>query len=279
MRRPHPRRGGCARWPAAATATSSLAELDEPATERMVAHLDAMSAGADAGEPLQYVLGRWQFRHLDLLVDRRVLIPRPETEVRAPASPSTWRDARVAAAASSSPTSAPAAAPSACRWPPSCRSTRRDGVAHRRVRRRARRGPGQPRRPRARGRPTVRIAARLVVRRAARRVARRARRRRRQPAVRRRRRPGARRRRARRGSRTAALFAGADGLDDIRTIVADAPAWLRPADGWCSRSAPSRAPRSPRCSRPPATPTWRSAPTWPATTAIAVGHGPVRVDS
>jgi release factor glutamine methyltransferase len=34
-----------------------------------------------AGEPLQYVLGRWGFRTLDLLVDRRVLIPRPETEV------------------------------------------------------------------------------------------------------------------------------------------------------------------------------------------------------
>ena len=34
-----------------------------------------------AGEPLQYVLGRWAFRTLDLLVDRRVLIPRPETEV------------------------------------------------------------------------------------------------------------------------------------------------------------------------------------------------------
>jgi release factor glutamine methyltransferase len=33
-----------------------------------------------AGEPLQYVLGRWPFRSLDLVVDRRVLIPRPETE-------------------------------------------------------------------------------------------------------------------------------------------------------------------------------------------------------
>ncbi len=33
-----------------------------------------------AGEPLQYVLGRWAFRRLDLVVDRRVLIPRPETE-------------------------------------------------------------------------------------------------------------------------------------------------------------------------------------------------------
>jgi release factor glutamine methyltransferase len=31
-------------------------------------------------EPLQYVLGRGAFRELDLRVDRRVLIPRPETE-------------------------------------------------------------------------------------------------------------------------------------------------------------------------------------------------------
>jgi release factor glutamine methyltransferase len=34
-----------------------------------------------AGEPLQYVLGHWPFRTLDLLVDRRALIPRPETEL------------------------------------------------------------------------------------------------------------------------------------------------------------------------------------------------------
>ena len=57
-----------------------LAELDDPVTEPMVAHLDAMLARYRAGEPLQYVLGRWGFRHLDLAVDRRVLIPRPETE-------------------------------------------------------------------------------------------------------------------------------------------------------------------------------------------------------
>lgn len=56
------------------------AELDEPATERMVVHLDAMLQRFRAGEPLQYVLGSWQFRHLELMVDRRVLIPRPETE-------------------------------------------------------------------------------------------------------------------------------------------------------------------------------------------------------
>jgi release factor glutamine methyltransferase len=56
------------------------AVLDEPATVRTVAHLDAMVARCRAGEPLQYVLGRWAFRHLDLAIDRRVLIPRPETE-------------------------------------------------------------------------------------------------------------------------------------------------------------------------------------------------------
>lgn len=50
-------------------------------TDRMVAHLDAMLARHEAGEPLAYVLGRWGFRHLDLAVDPRVLIPRPETEV------------------------------------------------------------------------------------------------------------------------------------------------------------------------------------------------------
>ncbi len=57
------------------------AALDEPVTERMVRHHDAMVARYRAGEPLQYVLGRWGFRRLDLAIDRRVLIPRPETEL------------------------------------------------------------------------------------------------------------------------------------------------------------------------------------------------------
>jgi release factor glutamine methyltransferase len=57
------------------------AELDAAAATRTVAHLDSMVARHRAGEPLQYVLGRWGFRHLDLAVDRRVLIPRPETEL------------------------------------------------------------------------------------------------------------------------------------------------------------------------------------------------------
>jgi release factor glutamine methyltransferase len=60
--------------------------LEEAVTVRMVAHLDAMLARYRAGEPLAYVLGRWGFRNLDLAVDRRVLIPRPETEVVAGAA-------------------------------------------------------------------------------------------------------------------------------------------------------------------------------------------------
>lgn len=55
--------------------------LDEPATQRMVAHLDAMVARYRSGEPLAYVLGHWSFRRIELMVDPRVLIPRPETEV------------------------------------------------------------------------------------------------------------------------------------------------------------------------------------------------------
>lgn len=54
--------------------------LGEPAMKRGVAHFDSMLERRLAGEPLQYVLGRWSFRTLDLAVDARVLIPRPETE-------------------------------------------------------------------------------------------------------------------------------------------------------------------------------------------------------
>ncbi len=54
--------------------------LDQAASVRGVAHLHRMLRRRSAGEPLQYVVGHWPFRHLDLMVDRRVLIPRPETE-------------------------------------------------------------------------------------------------------------------------------------------------------------------------------------------------------
>jgi release factor glutamine methyltransferase len=55
--------------------------LDRAPTARTAAHFDAMLEWRAAGEPLQYVLGSWGFRTLDVFVDGRVLIPRPETEV------------------------------------------------------------------------------------------------------------------------------------------------------------------------------------------------------
>lgn len=58
-----------------------VAILDQPVTARHARRVDQMVSRRAGGEPLQYVLGHWGFRTLDLLVDRRVLIPRPETEV------------------------------------------------------------------------------------------------------------------------------------------------------------------------------------------------------
>jgi release factor glutamine methyltransferase len=51
-----------------------------PLDEAVVSAARAMASRRAAGEPLQYVFGHWPFRSLDLLVDPRVLIPRPETE-------------------------------------------------------------------------------------------------------------------------------------------------------------------------------------------------------
>ena len=51
-----------------------------PVTAEQEHEARRQAARRGAGEPLQYVLGHWPFRHLDLLVDRRALIPRPETE-------------------------------------------------------------------------------------------------------------------------------------------------------------------------------------------------------
>jgi release factor glutamine methyltransferase len=43
--------------------------------------LERLVARREGREPLAYVLGEWGFRRLTLSVDRRVLVPRPETEV------------------------------------------------------------------------------------------------------------------------------------------------------------------------------------------------------
>lgn len=55
----------------------------EAATAIGAEQVAAMVARRLAGEPLQYVLGAWSFRGIDLFVDPRVLIPRPETELTA----------------------------------------------------------------------------------------------------------------------------------------------------------------------------------------------------
>lgn len=56
-------------------------DLDQPiphsASERIAVLTDARLAGI----PLQHLVGHWPFRYVDLLVDGRALIPRPETEV------------------------------------------------------------------------------------------------------------------------------------------------------------------------------------------------------
>ncbi len=55
--------------------------LTELVSERCGAALREMVRRRLMGEPLQYVMQRWSFRHLDVLIDQRVLIPRSETEV------------------------------------------------------------------------------------------------------------------------------------------------------------------------------------------------------
>jgi release factor glutamine methyltransferase len=76
-----------ARWIAERAGGFEAAELvlalNQPVTVRSATFFRQMLDRRATGEPLQYVLGRWPFRSLELLVDRRVLIPRPETEVLA----------------------------------------------------------------------------------------------------------------------------------------------------------------------------------------------------
>jgi len=54
--------------------------LQETVVERHLEALRRAMARLANGEPLQYVLGEWDFRSLTLSCDRRALIPRPETE-------------------------------------------------------------------------------------------------------------------------------------------------------------------------------------------------------
>jgi release factor glutamine methyltransferase len=62
-------------------AAEQVSEASSFATVRAADALTGLVDRRIAGEPLQYVLGSWSFCGIDLLVDPRVLIPRPETEV------------------------------------------------------------------------------------------------------------------------------------------------------------------------------------------------------
>src|SRR5487761_2636792 len=91
-------RSGRGNWPRVTGVNSYLvSELIEAGLNRREARwlVEEFMPGADAdaieslrraarrrlaGEPLQYIIGHWPFRGLDLAVDPRVLIPRPETE-------------------------------------------------------------------------------------------------------------------------------------------------------------------------------------------------------
>lgn len=77
-------RGQEARWLVERISGYPAAELfvneTEAVSARGVAFFDALVARRCTGEPLQYVLGQWSFRTLELHLTRDVLIPRPETE-------------------------------------------------------------------------------------------------------------------------------------------------------------------------------------------------------
>jgi len=84
-------------------------------------HLAAMRRAMTrlvAGEPLQYVLGEWDFRTLTLKCDRRALIPRPETEELVTRVLADMRSAR----GRWSSTSEPGRGRSSCRWPGNSRA-------------------------------------------------------------------------------------------------------------------------------------------------------------
>jgi release factor glutamine methyltransferase len=54
--------------------------LDKEASEVLVNAMRRGLARLVKGEPIQYILGEWDFRSLTLKCDKRALIPRPETE-------------------------------------------------------------------------------------------------------------------------------------------------------------------------------------------------------
>jgi release factor glutamine methyltransferase len=72
-----------------------LMDRDRVLTEDVADRFEALVARRAQREPVAYILGRKAFRHITLTVDRRVLIPRPETEVLVDVGLTLHRGARV----------------------------------------------------------------------------------------------------------------------------------------------------------------------------------------
>ncbi|WP_308389927.1 peptide chain release factor N(5)-glutamine methyltransferase [Acidithiobacillus sp. AMEEHan] len=62
------------------SSTALWSHPQAPLGEARRGHLLALLARRVGGEPLPYCLGHWSFMELDLRIDRRALIPRPDTE-------------------------------------------------------------------------------------------------------------------------------------------------------------------------------------------------------
>jgi len=58
-----------------------LAHTDQSVEVGLTYLLDKLASRLEAGEPLPYVLGRWDFYNLEFELTQDVLIPRPETEL------------------------------------------------------------------------------------------------------------------------------------------------------------------------------------------------------
>lgn len=65
----------------AITRTQYYLKADEEAEDDKCAEVIKYSERRIAGEPLQYILGQWEFMGLTFFVGKGVLIPRPETEM------------------------------------------------------------------------------------------------------------------------------------------------------------------------------------------------------